>query len=146
MKHQRLIRMARAASAAAALTLATMTPAAQAAPGPSEVDGGEQQALLVSDDRLRVSPVLEDHAAIGRLSDATVVAEALIEAGLDTPLGGAQTLGDASVGAADSAIDVQESDATVLRPLPTPSVNTRVPGLSEAELLRYKRQMLRKDI
>lgn len=149
MKHQRLTYLACATSIAATLALVVVLPAAQAAPGLSETDTGTQEALIVSDSGLDASTILEDRAAIGNLSDASAIAESLIEARLDTRLSDApqgHALSDASVPTAEAAIDTQGTDVSVLRALPSPSMNTQVPGLSEAELLRYKRQMLRKDI
>jgi len=149
VKHHRLTYFACAASIAAILSLIVVLPTAQAAPGLAETDDGTQEALLVSDSGLDASPSLENRAAIGNLSDAAAIAEGLIEARLDAQLFDAPqrpALSDASVPTAEASIDAQGTNASVLRPLPSPSINTQVPGLSEAELLRYKRQMLRKDI
>lgn len=149
MKQRRLLSDASTIGAAAILMMAGLLPIAHAAPALTDAESAAHQSLSVPAGELDGTAMRESHVAAGELSDATAIADTLVDSGPDTAVAEASTRRlpeSTSMSTAEAAIDPPGTDASILPTLPAPDMKTQVPGLSETDLLRYKRQMLRKDI
>ena len=115
------------AAFAASLALALMQPAL-GAPGYQDRDKGAEDLQPLSEIALDVSRLSSLETTTPAASDETANRAALAR----------ELVTDAEVAAPEAPSETP--------PVPSGAMKAQVPGLSSEDLLRYKRQMLRKDI
>ena len=115
------------AAFAASLALALMQPAL-GAPGDQDRDKGAEDLRPLSEIGLDVSRLSALETTTPAASDETADRAALAR----------ELVTDAEVAAPEAPSETP--------PVPSGAMKAQVPGLSDEDLLRYKRQMLRKDI
>lgn len=128
--------------AAAVLLLSAWTVSASAASGYQALCPDTESATLEIRDT-ELDAITADGlpaSAVGDDTSDAVAASQLLQSGPEAALSEAFTDSDAAtVSGVDEAVSPQAGDDTV-------SINTRVPGVADDELTRYKRQMFRRDI
>ena len=130
--------------AAAALLLSAWSLTASAASGYQALCPDTNSATLeISDTELNANTTAHDGLPASTAGDEqgdALGASQLLQPGPETALREAFTDNDATtVSGVDEAVSPQVSDDAV-------DINTRVPGVADDELTRYKRQMFRRDI